>query len=40
MTDRPQTTANSMWGGRFAAGPDGKYNQQILNFLTLAAPPA
>jgi argininosuccinate lyase len=22
MTDRPQTTANSMWGGRFAAGPD------------------
>ncbi|RJL02816.1 argininosuccinate lyase [Paracoccus aestuarii] len=22
MTDRPQTSANSMWGGRFAAGPD------------------
>ncbi|MGR3249673.1 MAG: argininosuccinate lyase [Paracoccus sp. (in: a-proteobacteria)] len=22
MTDRPETSANSMWGGRFAAGPD------------------
>jgi len=22
MTDRPRTSANSMWGGRFAAGPD------------------
>ncbi|WP_304617736.1 lyase family protein, partial [Paracoccus sp. (in: a-proteobacteria)] len=22
MTDRPATSANSMWGGRFAAGPD------------------
>ncbi|TJZ92715.1 argininosuccinate lyase [Paracoccus gahaiensis] len=22
MTDRPKTSANSMWGGRFAAGPD------------------